>query len=147
MYVTAFAAALTCGSVALAIVPGRAQPVGYIFAPLCALLTWRLWMLGAHVEPAGVKVVGYLFSKRTPWEEIDRFEVQPFQNYPYAGHIILRNGDERLIPGLEVGRPKTERGRQKVQQKVDELNRELADWHCGKLGNAEGDRSTKGETN
>lgn len=80
------------GLVALAVVPGNAQIVGWIFLPFWLLFTWRAWMLGMHIEDEGVKVVGVLLSRQVAWADIDRFEVSPLGGYPYVGHVVLRDG-------------------------------------------------------
>jgi fatty acid desaturase len=71
-----FATVVLVAFIILAAVPGKGQVVGYIFAPLWLIGTWRVWHLGVAVEDDGVKVIGVLVSKKIAWEEIDHFEVR-----------------------------------------------------------------------
>jgi hypothetical protein len=90
-------------------------------------MTWRLWTLGLHVEADGVKVVGFVLSKRIRWEDIDHFAVLPWGDYPYVGHIVRRDGGPPIpVKGLAAAR--AERFRPGVQKPIDELNRVLAGW-------------------
>lgn len=127
-----FATVLLVVFIIIAVVPGKGQVVGFIFAPLWLIGTWRVWHLGVEVEDDGVKVVGVLISKRIAWGEIDHFEVRPWQRYPYQGHVVMKNG--RVIPILGIGaagRPKRrdEIHRLQVQEPIDRLNGVLADWN------------------
>jgi hypothetical protein len=99
-------------------------------APLLLVMSWRAWTAGIHVEADGVKVVGFLLSRRFRWEEIDRFEVLPLGGYPYVGHVVLRDG--RHVGTYGIGAPvrpksKAEQFRLQVQRPVDELNQLLVD--------------------
>lgn len=132
VFFAVFTAAIACVFLAPTVVSGEAQVASLVFACVFALLTVRLSMLGAHVGIKGVKIVGPLASRTVAWEEIDRFVDLPFQRYPHAVHVVLRSGQEALIPGLDIGRFEGERGRLKIQEMVDKLNQELADWHRGR---------------
>jgi hypothetical protein len=95
-------------------------------------MSWRAWIAGIHIEADGVKVVGFLLSKRFRWEEVDHFEVLPLGRYPYVGHVVLRDG--RHVGTYGIGAParpksKAEQFRLQVQRPVDELNQVLADRH------------------
>jgi hypothetical protein len=131
------ATGLLVGLIVLASVPGKAQIVGYIFAPVWTIGTWRTWRVGVHVQDNGVKVVGALVSKRIAWEEIDHFEVRPWLRYPYQGHVILKSGRAIPILGLgAAGRPKgrDEHHRQQVQGPVDRLNEVLSQSRATSTG-------------
>jgi hypothetical protein len=141
LHAAELATAVLIGVLVLAIVPGRAQVVGYIFAPLWAAATWRAWRLGVHIRPDGITVAGALLSKRIAWRDIDRFEVRPWLRYPYQGHVVLK--DERTsIPILAISsrRPKSERHRRQVQDPVDGLNEALARWRKAHRGSEENNR-------
>lgn len=119
-----FAMIVLVGLIVLAAVPGRGQIVGYIFAPLWLIVTWRAWRWGVAIEDGGVKVIGSLISKRFSWEEIDHFKVRPWQREPYHGHVVLKSG--RLVPiwGLGVARlskRRDEHHRLQVQEPIDRL--------------------------
>lgn len=99
-------------------------------APLFLLMTWRIWVTGIHVEASGIKVVGFLLSRRFSWQEIDHFAVLPLGGYPYVGHVVLRSGRQVGTYGIGApGRPqsKAEQFRRQVQGPVDELNQLLAE--------------------
>jgi hypothetical protein len=113
-----------------AAVPGHSRGLGFVLAPLCLLMSWRAWVAGIHVEADGVKVVGFLLSKRFRWEEIDHFAVLPLGGYPYVGHVVLRNGRQVGTYGIGApGRPKSkaQQFRLQVQRPIDELNQVLAE--------------------
>jgi hypothetical protein len=126
------ATAIMIGLVVVAVVSGKGQIVGLIFGVPWLLLTLRAWSTGVHVDANGVKVVGFLLSKRVAWDSIDHFAVSPAGSSPYVGHIIRRDGRPPMpIVGLaSAGRPKSklERFRLQAQEPVDELNRVLGDW-------------------
>jgi hypothetical protein len=129
------------GAVVVAVVPGKGQLVGYIFAPLFAVMTWRAWTLGVHVEADGIKVVGSILTKRVPWGDIDHFEVRPWLRYPYQGHVIFR-GDRSPMPILAIGGGGTgsdETRRQRAQKLIDPLNELLEEWR--RFGSVGADRS------
>lgn len=124
------ATAAAVGFAVVAVLPGGAQGLGLTLAPICALTAWRAWVAGIRVEARGIKVVGFLLSRRFRWEEIDHFAVEPLGRYPYVGHVVLRNGRHVGTYGLGApGRPqsKAEHFRGQVQRPVDELNALLAD--------------------
>jgi hypothetical protein len=78
-----------------------------------------------------VKVVGSPFSKRIRWEELERFEVRPWQRYPYQGCVVLLSGHAIPILGIgAAGRPRSrdQRHRWQVQKPIDHLNEVLANW-------------------
>jgi len=103
---------------------------GHVAGGIAALVTLyggvRLWRMGARVEPDAVVVVGYLTSRRVPWSDIERFEVRPNGQWPYAGFVIRRSSSRPLlISALTApGRPKSrlEEGGRRVQGPIDELN-------------------------
>jgi hypothetical protein len=120
----------TTGFCVLAAVPGNSRGLGFVLAPLLLVMSWRAWTAGIHVEADGIKVVGFLLSRRFRWEEIDHFEVLPLGGYPYVGHVVLRDG--RHVGTYGIGAParpksKAEQFRLHVQRPVDELNQVLAD--------------------
>jgi hypothetical protein len=119
------------GTVVIAFLPSRIHVAGYITAPVMAIVAWRCWTAGIHIEAAGVKVVGILLSKRFSWGEIDHFAVLPFGTNPYVGHCILRSG--RSVPCLGISaaaNPETERRRRQVEKPIDKLNRTLEAWRA-----------------
>ena len=125
------ATAMTVGFVVLALVPGRAEVAGYVLAPLFALWTWPAWLMGVRVDDSGVKVTGYLLTKRIPWPDVERFAVMPAGNYPYVGHVIRTNGRRPVvIMGISTGRGKSEKHRLEAQKPIDQLNAALADWRA-----------------
>jgi len=127
VYGALIATAATVGLVALALIPGRAQVAGYVGAPLWALATWRAWHLGLQVEGAGVKVSGFIFSRRVPWSDIDHGTIMPSGSYPYVAHLVRKHGRAPIvITGISGPRGKTEPHRLEVQRPVDELNALLA---------------------
>ena len=111
-----------------AVLPGKAQVVGYIFTPFFLLVAWRLWTGGIRTERGGVKVVRFFQTRHVAWDDIDHFAVLPLGNYPWVGHVVLRNGHR--LPRLAIAaaaRPRTERRRLQVQRPIDELNQALED--------------------
>ena len=87
-----------------------ARGLGFVLAPLLLVMSWRAWVVGIHVEAGGVKVVGFLLSKRFRWDEIDHFAVLPLGGYPHVGHVVLRNGRQVGTYGIGApGRPKSRR--------------------------------------
>jgi len=109
----------------------KLQVAGYVWAPLFVLGTWRTLKVGVHVSNDGVKVTGFLASKRVAWPEIARFEVSPAGRYPYVGHVIRNNGRPPIVVlGINTARGKTEKHRLQAQRQVDGLNKELADWRA-----------------
>lgn len=121
--------AAAIGAVVLAVVPGKAQIVGVVFAVAFLLTAWRAWVAGIHVEADGVRVVGILGSRRFAWEKIDHFAVGPFAGYQYVGHVVLRDGrDIGCLAIAAATRPHGERHRLEVQRPIDQLNAILAAW-------------------
>lgn len=119
--------AIAIGCVVLAVVPGRAQIAGFVFAPLFLLMTWRVWNAGIHVESDGVKIVTVFLSRRVRWQDIDHFAVMPFGRYPYVGHVVLLDGRKLGTFGLATSSRRTEANRLRVQWPIDQLNRILAE--------------------
>lgn len=130
IYGALLATAALAGAIAIAVVPGRGEIVGYIFAPIALAFAWRAWRWGVHIETDGVKVVGSFVSKRVTWEEIDHFDVRPWQRYPYQGHVVLKNGRPIPIFGISAGRPESERHRRQAQEPIDRLNEALEQWRA-----------------
>jgi hypothetical protein len=120
----AICAASTTAFLVIAILPGRGQIVGWIFVPVLALTTWRQWNLGAHIDSVGVKIVGYLVSRRVPWGDIDHFEVRPWNGYPCVGHLVGRNGRAIQIVGISASK----RHRPVAEAPIYELDQVLAEW-------------------
>ncbi len=124
------ASATTVGAMAFlafALVSSRGQTIGFVFTAILALAAWRMWIGGIHIEKDGIRVAGLFMSKRVLWAEIDHFAVLPLGQYPYVGHVVLRDGHQ--IPCIALaaaGRPATERRRLQVQAPVDQLNEILA---------------------
>ncbi len=125
-----FATALVPAGIAIAVFAGRAAPVGYVLAPLGALLAVWAWRAGVHVEHDGVKVVG-IISRRVPWKDIDRFDVRPWQSYPYTGYVVLTGTRPPLpIMAITTAGGKTEQHRLQAQKPIDELNDALETWRA-----------------
>lgn len=120
--------AIAIACVVLAVVPGNAEVVGYVFAPVCFLVAWRMWNVGAHVGSEGVKVVGLFLTRRVPWADIERFDVLPTAQYPYVGHIIRKDSRPVMIIAISTARGKTEKHRRTVQAPIDRLNEALDRW-------------------
>jgi hypothetical protein len=91
------ATVVTVGFCVLAAVPGGGQTAGLVLAPVFLLLTWRTWVVGIHVAADGVKVVGFLVSRRFRWDEVDHFAVLPLGGYPYSVTRCFTTA-ERLVP-------------------------------------------------
>jgi len=112
---------------AVVAVTGNAHLAGGIIAAILLLATWRMWTAGVRTEHSGVKIVGFLVTKRVAWDDIDHFAVLPLGRYPWVGHVLLRDG--RDLPCLAISaasRPRTERRRLQVQRPIDALNAQLA---------------------
>jgi len=112
--------------------PGRDQIAWSVGAVCLLVLTWRAWQWGVVVEDDGVKVVGSLISKRIAWDDIDRFEIRPFQQRPYTGYVAVRSRN-RPIPIIAIsaaGLPKRRDDchRRQVQEPIDQLNEALEHW-------------------
>jgi hypothetical protein len=119
---------ISVGSFCLLLVP-KAAIVGLVFGPLCAVLAWRFWLAGVHVDSDEVRVNGYLFSKRIPWSEIERFTVEQAGPYPYVGRLIRKDGKPPVVlVGTGTGTRKTEYNRVTAQSPIDLLNRRLELW-------------------
>jgi hypothetical protein len=112
------------GCLVVAVIPGKVQIVGLIFLCPCLFAGIRFWQTGVHIDETGVRVVGYVFSRRTAWSEIDHFEVKPASLWPFVAFMVRKDGRSSPIAGLTAPRP--ESNRPKVQQPVDELNELLA---------------------
>jgi hypothetical protein len=123
---------VTLGFITLAVFSSNGgRVVGAVSAALFGLMTWRAWVSGIHVEEDGVKVVGFLVSRRVAWKDIDHFAVLPLGNYPWVGHVVLRDGHQFGTYGIAApGRPRRERFRLQVQEPVDQLNAELERWRA-----------------
>jgi len=118
------------GFCVLAVLPGKVHVAGFIGAPLFLLMAWRAWTAGIHVEADGVKIVGFLASRRVRWGDVDHFAVLPLGNYPFVGHVVLRDGRQFGTYGISAAaRPKSkaEQFRLQVQGPVDELNEVLGE--------------------
>jgi len=120
----------TIGFAAVGAIPGPAQIFSGICAIAMAILTWRYWNVGVHVEVDGLKLVRILGSTRVPWNAIDRFEVMPRGIYPYTGHLLRTDG-QRPEPVFGLGAParpesRLDEFRRQVEAPVDELNQVLA---------------------
>jgi Bacterial PH domain len=126
------AAIFGAGAVVWAVIAITHREVaGYVWAPLFALGAWRMSRLGAHVDDAGVKVVGFLTSRRIAWPDIDHFEVSPAGRYPYVGQVVRTSGRPSVtIMGISTPRGKTEKHRLEAQAPIDGLNDELANWRA-----------------
>ncbi len=122
---------ITAAFIAVAAVPGKGQIVGFIFAPSIGYLTWRAWRIGVRVRDDGVIVGGFLWAKRVPWTDIERFTAEPSGGYPYVGRIV-RNGGHRpiVIAGFDSGRKATDKHRRQVQAPIDQLNAVLERWRA-----------------
>ena len=95
------------------------------------LLGWRAWVDGIHVDTDGVTVAGFLVSRRVAWNDIDHFAVLPLGDYPWVGHMVLRDGRKLGTYGIGApGRPQRDRYRLQVQEPVDERNAALEQWRA-----------------
>jgi hypothetical protein len=122
--------ALAAGSFCLVLVP-KAPILALVFGPPCAVVAWRFWLSGVHVEPDGVRVYGYLFSRWVPWSEIERFTVESAGPYPYVGRVIRSDGKPPVILiGTGTGTRKTNYNRLTAQKPVDLLNKRLEEWRA-----------------
>jgi hypothetical protein len=120
---------LAVGALALS-ANSRGRPVYVVGAVLLLWLTMRMIRLGVHVSDGGVNVVNYVRSTRIAWADVAGFDVRPYSYWRFVGHVVRRS-DGRAIPilamaGTGVLRGETEKGRERVQKPVDELNRLLA---------------------
>jgi hypothetical protein len=120
----------------LAVLPNKAQPVGYVFAPLLFVFAWRAWRLGAYVEPEAVRVVNPFGTRRIAWGDIDQFAARPAGNYPYVGQVIHKAGRPLLIFAICPAGPGAEKQRLEAQVPVDGLNEALEDWRHANGGMA-----------
>lgn len=117
------------GDLVLAAVPGKAEIVGIISAPILLLMTWRFWICGARVEENGVKVCDWWSTKRIAWADIDKFTLEPSGGYPYVGRILRKDRHRPVvIVGISTGRRKTEKHRLQAQAPIDLLNEALQSW-------------------
>ena len=114
--------AITAATVVLALVPGRAEAVGYVFAPLCAIATWRAWNWGVHVGTNGVKVCAQFFAKHIAWADIDRFALLPAGRYAFVGHVVRKDG-HRPVMILAINADA-----RRAQEPIDLLNQALDEW-------------------
>jgi hypothetical protein len=123
----------TLGFIALAVFDAKLRVQGITLAATSTVMTWRSWVAGIRIEPTGIKVVGFLLSRRFAWDKVDHFAVLPLGGYPYVGHAVLRGGLQVGMYGLGApGRPKSsaERFRLQVQGPVDQLNEALEQWRA-----------------
>jgi Bacterial PH domain len=81
-----------------------------------------IFRIGVRVDDGGIRVVNMLTSKRFRWNDIDRFELAPAGVYPYAGHVILKSGQDIAIIAITVPRFLTERLKPGAERPIDELN-------------------------
>jgi hypothetical protein len=99
-----------------------------IFAVVLLLLTVRMTQLGVHVTSNGIKVVNYVRSPEIAWPDVAEFDVRPYNQWRFVGHVVRRS-DGRAIPILAMAGTgaarKTEKGRERVQEPIDQLNRLL----------------------
>jgi hypothetical protein len=91
-----------------------------------ALMTWRACVLGVHVKPDCIVIVGFAKSITVDWADIDRFEVRPWNGYRYVGWVIRRSGQRPIhLVGISTGN-RSLRGqnslRKKAQDPIDQLN-------------------------
>lgn len=123
-----FATALMPCGIVLAVLGGRAAIVGYALAPLGALMAAWAWRAGVHVHCDGVKIVGIL-SRKVRWEDIERFEVRPWQRYPFTGYVVLSGGGRAIpIMAITTAGGDTHEHRAQAQKPIDELNALLEQW-------------------
>jgi hypothetical protein len=100
-----------------------------VFAVVLLLLTVRMTQLGVHVSNTGIKVVNYVRSAEISWADVAGFDVRQYGQWRYVGHV-LRHSSGRAVPILAMAgtgaiRGQSERGRERVQKPIDELNRLL----------------------
>jgi hypothetical protein len=121
------------------------RAAGAIVALVAACSCIRLWRSGARVEPDAVVIVGYLMSRRVPWSDIERFEVRPNGQWPYAGFLIRRSSSRPLLISAlaAAGRPKSKLDdrRQAVQGSIDELNKVLEESRLTPIGLTDSQRT------
>jgi hypothetical protein len=127
--VAAAVALMALGFAIFAVASKNGHVVGGLAAVVTLYGSVRLWRMGARVEREAVTIVGYLTSRRLPWSDIERFEVRPNGQWPYAGFLIRRSSSRPLLISALTAppRPKSrlEDGRRRVQGAIDELNRLL----------------------
>ncbi len=105
-----------------AILGHKDEPLlGSICAALFFAVTWRALICGVHIDPGGIKVVGFFVTRRLPWADIERFAVLPRGSYPWIAHVIVK-GRHRPLPITGIGAGRGEKRRPQVQRRVDELN-------------------------
>jgi len=97
----------------------HAQVLGVLLLVIGIVMMWRGYNLEVHIRSDGVKVQHWIGSHTLSWDEIDRFDVSPFEKYPYVGHVILKNGKEVISLGLSTPHKKNA---SYVQVPVAELN-------------------------
>jgi hypothetical protein len=122
---------LAAGAVVFAVlaVAGKAQAAGGIIAAILLLAAWRMWIAGIRTEHRGIRVVTFLGTRRVAWDDIDHFAVLPLGQFPWVGHVVLRDGSRLSCLAIAApARPKSERRRLQVQRPIDELNEVLEDW-------------------
>jgi len=115
---------------------GRAQVVGYIFASLLLVMVGRGLLVGVHVSSLGVKVVGFVSTRRVSWEDVDRFEAKPAGGYPYVGYLVRKQGRPIVIVGISTGGAATEAHRLEAQRPVAQLNQMLREWQEARAAEA-----------
>jgi hypothetical protein len=118
------------GSFCFVLVP-KVAILAVVFGPPWAVVAWRFWLSGVHIEPDGVRVYGYLFSRWVPWSEIERFTVEEAGPYPYVGRLIRKDGKPPVVlVGTGTGTRKTDYNRRTTQKPIDLLNKRLEEWRA-----------------
>ena len=110
----------------VAVAVSKAHVVGAVAAVGMLLLGVRIRMMGVRVTSHGIQIIETYSSTTVPWEDIERFEIEPLKRYPYATYLV-RNGNGGRIPILAMtgGSAHTF---DKIRVQVNELN-ELATNH------------------
>ncbi len=127
LFAIALGAGGTAGLLVLAVLPGKAEVVGYIFIAPWAYAAWRAFYWGVRVRDDGIIIGGFLTSRRVSWAEIERFTVESAGPYPCVGRLIRKDGKRPIVLiGIDAGRRPTKKSRVDTQAKVDLLNAELA---------------------
>ena len=83
-------------------------------------------MMGVRIRDDGIQIIETYSSTTVPWEDVERFEIEPLKQYPYATYLV-RKGNAGRIPILAMtgGSAQTF---DKIRVQVDELN-ELVTHH------------------
>lgn len=117
---------LPVACVVVALIPGKAQLWGAILILPALALAWRGAVVGVSVDEAGAKVAGILVSRHFAWSDIERFEVAPSGNAPFAGWLVLNHVGRRVPIMALSANGRSDGARRQVQEQVDALNAELA---------------------